>query len=68
MESYMFLLKFNAGGITMNWEDIVKEERMTENINSEIKEALQELLFDGERKEKITVSREFLHMIWRMLD
>ena len=52
----------------MSWEDIVKEERMTENINSEIKEALQELLFDGERKEKITVSREFLHMIWRMLD
>ena len=52
----------------MSWEDIVKDKRMTENINSETKEALHGLLFDGERKEKITVSREFLHMIWRMLD
>ena len=27
MESYMFLLKFNAGGITMSWKEILKEDK-----------------------------------------
>ena len=52
----------------MNWTHIIKEERRTKEIMAEIKQSLHELLFDGERKERITVPREFLHLIWGMLD
>jgi hypothetical protein len=47
----------------MSWKDeIKKEERYLE-----LKEGLADLLFDGERKEEILVSRKFLHAIWRIL-
>ncbi len=52
----------------MSWEDIVKEGKKHNEMMAEIKQSLHELLFDGERKERITVPREFLHLIWGMLD
>ena len=47
----------------MSWEDIVKNEPRY----LELKEALNDLLFEGERKEEILVSRKLLHAIWRIL-
>jgi hypothetical protein len=47
----------------MSWKEIIKEEPRYK----ELKEALNDLLFEGERKEEILVSRKLLHMIWRIL-
>ena len=47
----------------MKWEKIVKDEPRY----LELKAALNDLLFEGERKEEILVSRTLLHMIWRIL-
>ena len=47
----------------MSWEEIIKDEPRY----LELKEALNSLLFEGERKEEILVSRKLLHAIWRIL-
>jgi len=53
----------------MSWKEEIKksETPIEDGMKKDIKKTLSELLFEGERKEEITVSRRLLHMIWSLI-
>ena len=53
----------------MSWEKEIKksETPIEDKMKKDVKKILMELLTEGERKEKITVSRSLLHMIWNLI-
>lgn len=65
----IYCREIDAGEITMSWEEEIKksETPIEDKMKKDVKEILRELLTEGERKEKITVSRSLLHMIWNLI-
>lgn len=55
--------------ISMSWEKEIKkgETPIEDKMKKDVKKILRELLTEGERKEKITVSRSLLNMIWNLI-
>jgi len=51
----------------MSWEEEIKKSKtpIGDKMKKEVKEILEELL--SEEKEKITVSRSLLNMIWNLM-
>ena len=53
----------------MSWEEEIKksETPIEDKMKKDVKEILKELLTEGERKEKIAVSRSLLNMIYNLI-